>query len=333
MRIGITYDLREEYLAAGYGEEQTAELDRPETIDAIEEALRALGHSPERVGGLAALARRLLSGERWDLVFNIAEGLHGIGRESQVPALLDAWQLPYTFSDPLVLALTLHKGMAKHVVRDCGVPTPDFRVVGDLADLGSVDLPFPLFCKPVAEGSSKGISAASRVHSREGLEAACRDLLRRFGQPVLVESYLAGREFTVGLVGTGRRAAVLGVLEVVLRPGAEAEVYSYHNKEHYEGLVEYRPVDDAQAQAAAEVALTAWGALGCRDGGRVDVRLDAGGHPHFLEANPLAGLHPVRSDLAILARAVGLGYPGLIRLVLESACARLPAPSVAGAAA
>jgi len=325
MRVGITYDLREEYLAAGYGEEETAELDRPETIEAIEGALRALGHAPDRIGNLSALARRLLAGEHWDLVFNIAEGLHGIGRESQVPALLDAWRIPYTFSDPLVLALTLHKGMAKHVARDCGVATPDFRVVADPADLGAVDLAFPLFCKPVAEGSSKGVSGASRVYSPEALERTCLDLLQRFAQPVLVESYLPGREFTVGVTGTGREARVLGVLDVVLRAEAEADVYSYHNKEHYDVLVEYRRVEDGQALQAASLALAAWRALGCRDSGRVDVRLDATGHPHFLEANPLAGLHPQRSDLAILAREVGLGYQGLIRLIVESACARLPA--------
>jgi D-alanine-D-alanine ligase len=332
MRIGLTYDLRDDYLAAGYGEEETAELDRPETIDAIAEALRALGHSPQPVGNLAALAGRLLAGERWDLVFNIAEGLYGVGRESQVPALLDAWRIPYTFSDPLVLALTLHKGMAKHVVRDCGVATPAFRVVADESDLGALELPFPVFCKPVAEGSSKGVSRASRVLSREALSTVCRDLLARFRQPVLVEAYLPGREFTVGLLGTGRDAAVLGVLEVVLRPGAEQEVYSYHNKEHYDELVEYRLVDDADARAARGVALAAWRALGCRDGGRVDVRLDGAGHPHFLEVNPLAGLHPERSDLAILARQVGLGYLGLIERILKSARGRLAPPGLPDAA-
>ena len=326
MRVGLTYDLRDDYLAAGYGEEETAELDRPETLAAIATALRELGYTPEPVGNLAALAGRLLAGERWDLVFNIAEGLYGVGRESQVPALLDAWRIPYTFSDPLVLALTLHKGMAKHVARDCGVPTPAFRVVSEAADLDAVDLPFPLFCKPVAEGSSKGVSPASRVLSRDALGTVCRDLLARFRQPVLVEAYLPGREFTVGVLGTGRAASVLGVLEVVLRPEAERDVYSYHNKEHYDELVEYRLMDDAEARAAAGVALAVWRTLGCRDGGRVDVRLDGAGRPHFLEVNPLAGLHPQRSDLAILARQVGLGYGGLIERILDSARGRVGTP-------
>ena len=326
MRIALTYDLRDDYLAAGHSEEEAAEFDRPETIDGIAQALAALRHSPVRVGNLAALAARLLAGERWDLVFNIAEGLYGLARESQVPALLDAWRIPYTFSDPLVLALSLHKGMTKRVVRDAGVPTPDFRLVEEEADLDVVDLPFPLFCKPVAEGSSKGVTPASRVAGPDALRAVCRDLLARFRQPVLVEEYLPGRELTVGILGTGRRAEALGVLEVLLGPGAESGIYSYHNKEHYEALVDYRVADDADARAAGEVALAAWRVLGGRDAGRVDLRFDARGRPCFLEVNPLAGLHPVRSDLAIIARRVGLGYQGLIGRIVQSAQERVGCP-------
>ena len=326
MRIALTYDLRDDYLAAGHSEEEAAEFDRPETIDGIAQALAALRHSPVRVGTLAALAARLLAGERWDLVFNIAEGLYGLARESQVPALLDAWRIPYTFSDPLVLALSLHKGMTKRVVRDAGVPTPDFRLVEEEADLDVVDLPFPLFCKPVAEGSSKGVTPASRVAGPDALRAVCRDLLARFRQPVLVEEYLPGRELTVGILGTGRNAVVLGVLEVLLRSGAESGIYSFHNKEHYEALVDYRVADDADARAAGEVALAAWRVLGGRDAGRVDLRFDARGRPCFLEVNPLAGLHPVRSDLAIIARRVGLGYQGLIGRIVQSAQERVGCP-------
>jgi D-alanine-D-alanine ligase len=334
VRVGLTYDLREEYLAAGHGLEETAELDRPETIAALTAAIHARGHEPIPIGGLRALARRLLAGERWDLVFNIAEGLYGLARESQVPALLDAWRIPYTFSDPMVLALTLHKGMAKRVVRDCGVPTPDFRVVAEPADLAGFDLPFPVFAKPVAEGTSKGIGAASRVESVAALRAVCADLLARFAQPVLVERYLPGREFTVGVLGSGRAARVLGVMEVLLAPAAEADAYSFHNKEHYdEGLVDYRIEAGPLAGRVAATALAAWRGLDCRDGGRVDVRLDEAGVPQFLEVNPLPGLNPQRSDLAILARLTGLDYDGLIGAILDSGLARVRAAEpVAGTA-
>ena len=138
MKIGITYDLRQDYLDAGYGEEETAEFDRPETIAAIDQALQALGHVTDRIGNIRSLARRLVQGDRWDLVFNIAEGLSGFGREAQVPALLEAYAIPYTFSDPLVLALTLHKGMTKRVIRDAGLPTPAFAVVETASEAAAV---------------------------------------------------------------------------------------------------------------------------------------------------------------------------------------------------
>lgn len=327
MRIGITYDLRKTYLEAGYGEEETAEFDYPETIQAIADTLSELGHLPEPVGNVMQLMPRLIGGERWDLVFNIAEGLHGFGREAQVPALLDAYRIPYTFSDPLVLSLALHKGMAKHVVRGCGVPTPDFAVIESLADLDRLALAYPLFAKPVAEGTSKGINAASRVCSPAELSSVCQLLLARFHQPVLVETFLPGREFTIGIAGTGRQAMVLGVMEVLLGPKAEADAYSYHNKEYYQGLVDYRLVEGELAHQVGEVALSAWRGLGCRDGGRVDLRLDAAGVPHFIEVNPLAGLNPERSDLVILCRLAGIGYTELIGRILDSAVGRCPAPS------
>lgn len=323
MRVGLTYDLRETYLAEGYGLEETAEFDRPDTIDAIEAALRKQGFETDRIGHVRQLAARLVAGERWDMVFNIAEGLDGIGREAQVPALLDAWRIPYVFSDPLVMALTLHKGMAKHVVRDRGVPTAPFAVIETPADLAAIDLPFPLFAKPVAEGTGKGVTPASKANSAAGLRKVARQLLQQFRQPVLVETFLPGREFTVGITGTGAKARSVAVMEVVLTANAEAEVYSYVNKEECDDRVVYRLVDDAEAKEAAAVALAAWRALGCRDGGRIDIRSDAAGRPHFLEVNPLAGLHPEHSDLPIMCRLAGISFDDLIGRIVDSALQRI----------
>ena len=231
MLVGLTYDLRSDYLAEGYGEEETAEFDSPATIQALDDAIAALGHRVVRIGNIRRLTERLARGERWDLVFNIAEGLHGIGREAQVPALLDAYGIAYTFSDPMIMGLTLHKGMTKRVVRDCGIPTPDFAVVETEADIAGVALPFPLFAKPVAEGTGKGVTPASRILDRDGLRTVCAALLRRYRQPVLVETYLPGREFTVGIVGTGAEAEALTAMEVILKDNAEPGAYSYVNKE------------------------------------------------------------------------------------------------------
>jgi D-alanine-D-alanine ligase len=323
MRVGITYDLREDYLAAGYSEEDTAEFDRVDTIEAIEAALQDLGHATERVGHVRSLAEKLVSGIRWDLVFNIAEGLRGYGREAQVPALLDAYDIAYTFSDPMVLALTLHKGMTKRVLRDLGIPTPDFVVVENEADIAGVALPLPLFAKPVAEGTGKGVTASSKILTFAQLFATCRQLLAKFQQPVLVETFLPGRELTVGVVGTGSRARTIGALEVVLKEQAEGDVYSYLNKKNYEELVEYRLAKDAIAEHAQQVARAAWTGLGCRDAGRIDLRVDARGVPNFLEVNPLAGLHPVHSDLPIAARMAGISYRELIAIIMQEATARV----------
>jgi D-alanine-D-alanine ligase len=319
-------------LAAGYSAEDTAEFDNIETIDSLAGALERLGLEVDRIGTVRQLAQRLVAGERWDLVFNIAEGLKGVGREAQVPALLDAYDIPYTFSDTMVMALALHKGMAKRVVRDCGVPTAPFAVVETMADLAAVELPFPLFAKPIAEGTGKGVTSASRVASATALRKLCRQLLERYRQPVLVETFLPGREFTVGIIGTGASAESVAVMEVVLNAQAEAGVYSYVNKEECESRVVYRLAKDEQAKEAGAVALAAWRALGCRDGGRVDLRQDAGGRPLFLEVNPLAGLHPTHSDLPIMCTLAGVPYDALIGRIVESARRRCGGAGVSIAA-
>ncbi|MCB1182693.1 D-alanine--D-alanine ligase [bacterium] len=327
MNVGLTYDLRDDYLAMGYSDEETAEFDRISTIDAIAGAIAACGHHVDRIGHARALIRRLAAGDRWDLVFNIAEGLRGVAREAQVPAILEVYGIPCVFSDPLVSALTLHKGMTKRVLRDAGLPTPVFLEVTRLADLDGLDLPYPLFAKPLAEGTGKGIDGRSVIDDPVRLRECCADLLARFRQPVLVETYLPGREFTVGIVGTGERAEVVGTLEIILLEGAEGGAYSYVNKEYCEELVEYRHVtrDDPAVVAAESLSLAAWRVLGCRDGGRLDLRADATGAPQIMEINPLAGLHPEHSDLPMIATAVGMPYVELIRRILDSAAERVGA--------
>ncbi len=326
-KIGLTYDLRSEYLLEGYDDEETAEFDRPDTIDSLETALRELGCDVDRIGRCKSLVSRLAAGDRWDLVFNICEGMHGVSRESQVPALLDLYQIPYTFADPLVMSVCLHKQTTKTLVAAAGVPTPKSRVIQQLSDLDSLSLKFPVFAKPIAQGTSKGVTPESHVESVAELVDICAQLLHKFSEPVLIEEYLPGREFTVGIIGTGNQSRVLGTLEVVMLPGADSEVYSYRNKEECESLVDYRlvrPEHDGQVAEAEELALLAWRTLAARDAGRIDLRCDASGRPQFIEANPLAGLHPSHSDLPMLATALGMSYQELIAQILQSALARVP---------
>jgi D-alanine-D-alanine ligase len=210
------------------------------------------------------------------------------------------------------------------VVRDAGVPTADFAVIESEADIDAIQLPFPLFLKPVAEGSGKGVDARSHVENREQLDSVARDLLARFRQAVLVEEFLPGREFTVGITGTGVGASVLGVSEIVPTEKYVGHGYGYENKTQWEGRLDIVPVIDADAVAAGEVALAAWRVLRCRDGGRADVRLDRHGKPRFIEVNPLAGIRPGYSDLCFIARFQGLSYRELIGKFLDSFLARNP---------
>jgi D-alanine-D-alanine ligase len=325
MRIGVTYDLRADYLALGFSEEETAEFDAVETIEAICGALKGLGFHPLRVGNVRKLAEALVRGERYDAVFNICEGMRGLAREAQVPALLDAYDIPYVFSDALTLAVALDKSMAKRVVRDQGVPTPDFAVIETLNDVEAVRLSYPLFLKPVSEGSGKGVDAHSRVDDAASLARVAAHLLGRYCQPVLVEEFLPGREFTVGITGTGSDACVLGVTEIVRTEKFIGDGYGYRNKEYWEDKVVIRLAEDEQAEAAASVALAAWRALRCRDGGRVDTRNDAKGRANFIEVNPLAGLRPDYSDLCFIANFKHVSYQDLIAKIMDSFLKRHPA--------
>ena len=324
MHIAVTYDLRADYLALGYSEEETAEFDAEATIAAICEALTGLGHAPVRIGGIKPLAKALVEGARWDAVFNICEGVKGVAREAQAPALLEAYGIPYMFSDPLTLALSLDKALAKR--KWCampGVPTADFTVIEKAkSDLATIALDYPLFLKPVAEGSGKGVGARSKVEYRDDLNSVARELLERFRQPVLVEEFLPGREFTIGIIGTGANAEVLGVAEIVPLANFIGQGYGFVNKEIWHDKVELIRARDAAALAAGDVALAAWRSLRCRDGGRADVRLDKNGQPCFLEVNPLAGMRPGYSDLCFIAKFEGLEYQQLIGKFLDAFLAR-----------
>ena len=324
LNVGMVYDLRREYLAMGYSEEEVTEFDSDETIDALAGAIEALGHDVDRVGHGRALAGRLAGGDRWDLVFNVAEGLRGRSREAFVPALLELYEIEYTFSDPLVCALTLDKAMAKRVVSSAGLPTPQFCLVAEEDDLQQIDLAYPVFAKPVAEGTGKGIDGSSRIDSAGRLRDACLRLLARYGQPVIVEEYLPGREFTTGILGTGRAARVLGTMEVRARPGAPDGDYSREMKERCEEFVDYLPMECGRLRDELEVlALATYRTLELRDAGRLDFRLDRDGRPAFLEANPLPGLHPTHSDLPMIATQQGMSFVELIAQIIAGAAARL----------
>ncbi len=320
MKVGLTFDLRSWYIDRGYTMDETAEFDKQETVDALENSLRLMGHQTEPIGNTFQLIEALASGKKWDIVFNIAEGLYGDGRESVVPAILDQYGIPYVFSGPVIMGLSLNKHLAKLVVSAAGVPVSPGMLITQPEDLEKCTLEYPLFVKPVSEGTGKGITEKSLVNSDADLRAMVNWILNEFNQPALVEEYLPGREFTVGIVGNGDDTRAIGGMEVIC---ANNLPYSVEVKENYQNYCSYKPLDEDIAEECRTVALNAWKALNAVDAGRIDLKANRKGKICFIEANPLAGLNPVHSDLPILSRMYGIEYQQLMEMIMTAALRRI----------
>jgi D-alanine-D-alanine ligase len=325
MRIGIAYDLKYDFsIDEGRPDDWLEEYDSEGTIQAVQDAIEALGHEPVRLGGGRMFLERIRT-TPVDLVFNLAEGSKGRNREAHIPALLEMLEIPYTHSDPLTLAVTLDKEMAKRIVLSEGIPTPAFKLIRNQMEAENIGLPFPLFVKPAYEGSSKGIHSHSRVNDEEALEREIDRLLENYGTPVLVETFLHGRELTVGILGNGS-PYVLGIMEVAPSEGpVEDFIYCVTVKRDSDQRVRYRCPPDLSPpllRRIEEVALGSYTVLGCRDVARIDIRLGEDGTPYFLEANPLPGLAPGYSDLVTLADFMGWSYRQLIEAILCHAFGR-----------
>lgn len=302
-----------------------AELDAEHTIAAVAGALRWAGHQVVLIEGDQRVGEKLKE-QPLDIAFNMCEGIRGESRESQVPALLEMLGIPYTGSSVLSLAVSLDKPTAKKLLAYHGVPTPRFRVVppGRRADLRG--LRFPLFVKPAHEGSSMGITPDSVCRDRASLDEQVGRVHRLYRQDALVEEFIDGREFTVGVIGNVD-PLVLPIMEInfQLCPPEHGSVYSYQFKTEWDADDYYlcpAPVSDELAARLRRTALDAYRALECRDLGRVDIRLGRDGTPQVLEVNPLPGLTPAFSDLPRAAQAAGICYEELVNLILEAALTR-----------
>ena len=323
-------------------EDLYAEWDAPQTIDAVADALAAFGEVI-RLEATPEFPEQLRLA-RPDIVFNIAEGLWGVNREAHVPAICEFLNVPYSGSDPFTLSLCLHKARTKEVLSHHAIPTAPFVLVESREDLhrllsGNSPLPrpseiLPLFAKPVHEGSSKGITERNFVRSTEELESQVISLLRTYEQPVLVEEFLPGAEFTCGVLGNAAGARVLPIVGMNFGalPHGAVPIYGYEAKWVWDTPDQPldifscpAPLTDAQRTAIEKVALRAYRVLGCRDWARIDVRLDADGVPNIVEVNPLPGILPNPADNSCLpkaARAAGLSYEELIQACLFHAAER-----------
>ena len=283
MRIGITYNLKGDVLSVPHQalpQDIAEEFDSPETIEAIQNVLSKEGHEVHLLGADSSVSEKV---KRFgiEFVFNLAEGFHGRDRESQIPALLERLKIPYSGSDPLGLSITLDKSLAKRIAISLGIKTPEFWVINQKDDSKTVPNQFPLFVKPLWQGSSMGIKNSSHVKNRTQLEQETNRLFEHYpGDPVLVEAYIPGREFTVGVVGN-QPPEVLGIMEIsFVDPNRKDFCYSLEVKRNWKELVEYQcpaKVSPTSEKEIRDATVKLFNALRLRDVARFDFRMNPEG--------------------------------------------------------
>lgn len=325
--VGITYDLKRDWQAAHDDPiDAAAELDGEKTIECLKTALESAGHKVVLIGGARQLIdRHTRNGLKLDIVFNISEGFRGRNRESQVPAILELYNIPFVGADALTLGITLDKVAAKKCFIADGLPTARYfkaNVDDDLFELNTIG--FPLFVKTLHEGTSKGITQSSRVENFQQLKKQVEHICRNYKQPALVEEFIKGTEFTVGIIGNNPPEAMPVVQYAIAgKKHLGNEFYSYRHV--IERSVEYicpAPIDEKLALHLQDLAVRAYRSVDCRDFGRVDFRVDEAGNPYVLEINPLPNLGP--DDVFVLfAKVKRISYNQIISTILDEALVRL----------
>lgn len=318
-----------------------AEFDRPETIQAIQDAIETDGHTTFFLPAdtnLPYTLRDLCP----DICFNIAEGLGGDGREAQVPSLLEMLNIPYTASRVTANAVGLDKVLTKRIWREAGLPTAAFQEFATGDEPLNRYVRYPMFVKPAREGTGMGMDEGSIVYDEPSLRARARWTVQTYRQPALAEEYLPGREFTVAVLGRKDAALYsrqpsrhasdgfvrLPVLEVDNHNTATPGVYGYKTKtlhagdEGVPGFICPARIPASLSSHLQSLAIRAHQAVGAVDVSRVDVRLDANGQPRLLEINTLPGLTPGFSDLCVIANAAGMSYTDLILEILYLGASR-----------
>jgi D-alanine--D-alanine ligase len=319
LRVGLTYNIKRIDTTENDAE---AEFDSPKTIQAITSAIESYGHAVVPLEANADLAHKLVAAAP-DVVFNIAEGVRGRGREAQVPALCELLSIPYSGSDPTTLSLCLDKGLTKQILRAAGIDTAEWQVLNTAREKLK-PFRYPVIVKPNAEGTSKGITSASVVTDEASARAAARALVDRYGQPALVEEYIVGREFTVGLLGE-KRPKILPPMEVIFINPAKHPVYGFTEKQsdtpkvHFECPAQLTPAELRRVEKTVRDTFTT---LACRDVARIDLRMAADGTIYVIEVNPLPGLTPDFSDLCVIGKVAGMDYRTLIGEILAGCIKR-----------
>ncbi|MDD4818462.1 MAG: ATP-grasp domain-containing protein [Victivallaceae bacterium] len=344
MKIALAYSskrgLLKEYLrrfpdsGKDSSDECFAEGDSPATINAVKQAIAGLGHEVRAIEADIGLERKLLRFKP-DLVYNIAEGLFGDFRESYAPIVCEKLSLPYTGSGPLALGICLHKARCKEILTANGIANPSFRVfrTGDAIDLSG--LKWPVIIKPAAEGSSKGIFDRSVAEDETSAGKLIAETLAQYNQPVILEEFLPGAEFTVAMIGNTPSPEILPIVELDFSqlPGSARKIYSYEAKWVWDTpsaplRIFHCPaaISDVRRTAIEELAKRAFRTLELRDWCRMDIRLAADGTPNIIEINPIPGILPDPKENSCFpkaARAAGYAYPDIFAKVIQAATCRL----------
>ena len=308
-----------------------AECDSRETIQAIQEVLQERYQVFPIEADDKAYAR--LKRLRPHLVFNFAERLFGPSRESHIPTVCEMLDIPYTGSDPLTLGICLDKSRAKEILSYYRIPNPAFWVV-HTAEALPREIRLPAIVKPMFEGSSKGIKNNSVVRTPAELYERVSEVIRLYDQPAIVEKFIGGREFTVGVLGNFPDLEVLPIVEIdhSQLPKGATPIYSYEAKWIWDTPDKPLDIFHCPADISDELRLRiehlvtrTVTVLRVRDWCRIDVRCDDAGMPNIIEVNPLPGALPNPDDNSCLpkaARTAGYSYSGLIHRVVDEACAR-----------
>ncbi|MCM8795986.1 MAG: ATP-grasp domain-containing protein [Candidatus Omnitrophica bacterium] len=329
MQIVLTYNLKKEDKTKP--PDYFSEYDSKETIAAIVFALQSKGHQVETIDAVETDLIAYFKKNHPDFVFNIAEGRPGKFRESEVPAILDYLNIPYTGSDSLSLAIALNKALTKKILRAENIPTPRFQLFSKGTERLNRNLRFPLIVKPNREGSAKGISVFSVVNSEKDLFKKIREIISLYQQEALVEEFIEGKELTVGILENAT-PTVLPILEIDFSNCQQSGEYFYTwRMKEYQGNRELGLVpifhcparlDKKTEEAVKDVALRTHRAIGCSDISRTDIRLSHDNTPYVLEINPLPGLNPKDSNFPLMAYAAGMKYEDLIETILMNALLR-----------
>jgi D-alanine-D-alanine ligase len=309
-----------------------AEWDTEETILAVKTALE-LNHDVVLIEANEEAYLKLLC-SRPDIVFNISEGMRGPSREAQIPAILEMLGIPYTGSDPITLGICLDKSRAKEILAYYRIPTPPFTVIDSVDQVTNFESFLPCIVKPLHEGSSKGIFNSSVVYTNEQLRRQVGRIFFEYEEPAIVEKFLTGREFTVGVLGNGQDVQILPVVEIRFDslPDGVNPIYSYEAKWIWDSLDNPLDVHECPAKITPKlqreietICRDTYRVLRCRDWCRIDIRLDEDGHPYILELNPLPGILPNPNEHSCFpqaARVAGIDYPTMINIVLEASIKR-----------